>query len=327
MPEETQHRHHAIDGVEQRRRRRHVAGGERLLERQEIEQELDQSRGIAADVAAVRQDLPLQLLHQPPAHRLEHAGLAGDAQRRIGQRGHGLQPRQPVARARKRAAQITDLAREVANEAPIECGLGFLQHQRRLRQPRDDAPRHDLRPPRQRIPGPLQRDPLRHQRAGVRPGDAGIGGAQMPQPAEAEQHVRPFVGRRVHFERRAAVADHDLAREGETPGVDLARPGRIGGAQVLRRDQQAVGAGRKEVPAKQRVSVEPGQEGAERAARRKQREPRTLDDGPPGNDQAPPLHLDRCSRCAHSTLKTATAVSEPGVGPPPAAPRLRAKRG
>ena len=67
MPEETQHRHHAIDGVEQCRRRRHVAGGERLLERQEIEQELDQSRGIAADVAAVRQDLPLQSARPWPA--------------------------------------------------------------------------------------------------------------------------------------------------------------------------------------------------------------------------------------------------------------------
>src|ERR1700674_4927156 len=117
----------------------------------------------------------------------------------------------------------------------------------------------------------------------------------MPQPAEAEHHVRPFVGRGLHFERRAAVADHDLAREGETPGVDLARPGRIRGAQVLRRDQQAVGAAGKEIPANERVSVEPGQEGAERAARREQREPRTLDDGPPGNDQAPPLHATRYS--------------------------------
>src|ERR1700674_881616 len=137
----------------------------------------------------------------------------------------------------------------------------------------------------------------------------------MPQPAEAEHHVRPFVGRGLHFERRAAVADHDLAREGETPGVDLARTGRIRGAQVLRRDQQAIGAAGKEIPAQERVSVEPGQEGAERAARREQREPRTLDDGPPGNDQAPPLHATRYSRRAHSTLKTATAVSEPDAGP------------
>ena len=57
-------------------------------------------------------------------------------------------------------------------------------------------------------------------------------------------------------------------------------------------DQQAVGAGRKEVPAKQRMRVEPGQEGAQGAARREQREPRTLDDGPSGNEQDPLLHCD-----------------------------------
>ena len=61
VPEEAQHRHHAVDGVEQRRRRRDIARGEGLAQRQQVEQQLDQGAGIAADVAAVGEDLPLEL--------------------------------------------------------------------------------------------------------------------------------------------------------------------------------------------------------------------------------------------------------------------------
>ena len=59
----------------------------------------------------------------------------------------------------------------------------------------------------------LQRDPFVDQRAGIGARDGGIGGAQMAQPAEAEQRDGPFLGRRRHLERRARVADHDLAGE------------------------------------------------------------------------------------------------------------------
>ncbi len=61
VPEEAQHRHHAVDGVVERGRRRDVARGERLSQRQEIEQQFDQRAGIAADVAAVGQDLAVEL--------------------------------------------------------------------------------------------------------------------------------------------------------------------------------------------------------------------------------------------------------------------------
>ena len=60
----------------------------------------------------------------------------------------------------------------------------------------------------------------------------------QPKPSSV---VGPFVRRRLDLERRAAVADHDLAGEGEAAGIDFARAGRVGGAQVLRRDQQPVG--------------------------------------------------------------------------------------
>ena len=91
------------------------------------------------------------------------------------------------------------------------------------------------------MPRALQRDPFVDQRAGIGAGDAGLRRAQMAQPAEAEQRRRPFVRRRLHLENRAAVADHDLAGEGEAAGIDFAGARGVGGAQILRRDQEPVG--------------------------------------------------------------------------------------
>ena len=57
----------------------------------------------------------------------------------------------------------------------------------------------------------------------------------------------------VDLERRAGVADHDLAGEGEAAGIDFARAGGIGGAQVLRRDHQPVGLAEGKRPADERM--------------------------------------------------------------------------
>ena len=97
-------------------------------------------------------------------------------------------------------------------------------------------------PPGERMPGALKRDPFVDQRARIGAGDAEIGGAQMAQPGKPQQRRRPFVRRRLHLEDRAAVADHDLAGEGEAAGIDLGGARGVGGAQLLRRDQQPVGS-------------------------------------------------------------------------------------
>ena len=106
------------------------------------------------------------------------------------------------------------------------------------------------------MPGALQRDPFVDQRARIGAGDGGFGGAQMAKPAKAQQRRRPFVGRRLHFEDRAAVADHDLAGEGKAAGIDFGGAGGVGGAQVLRRDQQPIGLERQQRPAQQRMAVD-----------------------------------------------------------------------
>ena len=96
VAEEAQHRHHAIDRIEQRRRRRNVARGECRAQRQKIDEELDEGAGIAADVPAVREDLPQQFVAESSArrrtwrccpamqrrHRSARSRLAGAARRR-----------------------------------------------------------------------------------------------------------------------------------------------------------------------------------------------------------------------------------------------------
>ena len=154
-------------------------------------------------------------------------------------------------------AQIAHLAHQAAQEAPIEARVGVLQDQRRLAEPGDDASRQYVGSPSQRVPGALHRDPFVDQRAGIGAGDAGVRGAQMAQPAEAEQGGRPILGRRLHLEDRTAVADHDFAGEGEAAGIDFAGAGGVGRAQVLRRDQQPVGLERQaDGPAQKRVAVD-----------------------------------------------------------------------
>ena len=197
------------------------------------------------------------LVAQPIGRGLDVARLAGDAQRRVGQRHLGLHARHAAARVARGMAQIAHLPHQAAQEAPVEPRIGVLQHQRRLAEPGDDAPRQHVRPPRHRMPRALQRDPLVDQRAGIGARDAGFGGAQMAQPAETQQRRRPFVRRRLHLEDRAAVADHDLAGEGEAAGIDFGGQRGVGRAQILRRDQEAVGLELRQRPAQQRMAVEP----------------------------------------------------------------------
>ena len=122
------------------------------------------------------------------------------------------------------------------------------------------------------MPGALHGDPFVDQRARVGAGDAGLGRAQMAQPAEAEQARRPFLGRRRDLERRAAVADHHLAGEGEAAGIDFARAGAVGGAQILRRDQQPVGLARDEAQPDERMAAQPPGDAAKRSPRQEQRQ-------------------------------------------------------
>ena len=177
MAEEAQHRHHALDGVEQRLRRRDVARGERLAQRQELNQYLDDRTGIAADMAAVGKDLPLDLAFEPGGGGLDVTGLAGDAECGVAERDRGLHAGDAAVSVAGGMAQIPHLTDQAAHEAPIEAHVRVFQDQRRLAEPGDDAPRQHVGAPGQRMPSALQRDPFIDQRARIGAGDAGIGGA------------------------------------------------------------------------------------------------------------------------------------------------------
>ena len=286
VAKEPQHRHHAVDRVVEGRGRRHVARREGLAQRQEVEQQLDQRAGVAADMTTVGKDLALQFVGEMPRYRFQQAFLARHAQRGHGERDDALQARQTIACGCGGAAQVAHVPGEAAQEATVELRLAVVQEERRLAQPGHDAARHDVGPPGDGIDRALQHDPFVDQSARIGPRDAGLGGAQVTQPAEAEQRLRPLLRRRHHLERRAAVAGHDLAGEGEAAGVDLARSRRIGGAQILRRDDQPVGAGGDEAPAHERMRVEACEHGAQAPARHEQREPGTVRDRPAGHGPA-----------------------------------------
>ena len=176
-------------------------------------------------------------------------------------------------------AQITQLTNQAAQVAPVKLPIGVLQDEPRLAEPGDDAARQHVRAPGQRMPGALQRDPFVDQRARIGARDAGLRRAQMAQPAEAQQRRGPVVGRRLHFENRAPIANHDLAGEGETSGIDFAGARGVGGAQILRRDHQPVGLARDERPAQQRMTVGAAGDAAHRAAQDEPRQLRMVRDG------------------------------------------------
>ncbi|MBK9081505.1 MAG: hypothetical protein IPL88_05210 [Rhizobiales bacterium] len=79
MAHHAQHRQHAVDGVEELRRRLRAARGVGLPQRQQIEQQVDQARRIAADMAAVGQDLSVEFIGQPAARRAGPGGWAPSA--------------------------------------------------------------------------------------------------------------------------------------------------------------------------------------------------------------------------------------------------------
>ena len=98
-------------------------------------QYFDDCAGIAADVAAIGQDLPLELAFQPRRRGFDVARLTGDAERGGAECDRGQHARHAAMGLACGVAQITDLTHETAQKAPIEAHVGILQHERRLTEP------------------------------------------------------------------------------------------------------------------------------------------------------------------------------------------------
>ena len=229
-------------------------------------------------MAAVGQDLPAEFVFQPFGRRFDVTALAGDAERGIAERDDGLHMCDTAARIARGVPQITHLTDKAAQEAPVEAHVSILQDQRGLAEPGNNAARQHVRPPGERMPGALQRDPFVDQGAGIGAGDAGLRRAEMAQPAEAQEGRRPFVRRGLHFENRAPIADHDLPGKGEAARIDFARARGIRRAQILRRDHQPVGLERRQRPAKQRMAIGPAGDAPHGAAQEQPGQPGVVRD-------------------------------------------------
>ena len=92
-------------------------------------------------MAAVGKDLRLEFALEPLGRGFDVARLAGNAERRIGERDGGLQAGHAAAGIAGGKAETAHLADQAAQEAPIEADVGVLQDERRLAEPGNDAAR------------------------------------------------------------------------------------------------------------------------------------------------------------------------------------------
>ena len=101
VAEEAQRRQHALDRADQRGRRRLGLVGVGLAQRQEVGQQFQHRHRIARDMAAVRQDLPLELARRGCGWRraAPMAAPAATARRRRARCGRAASPCRPASRA------------------------------------------------------------------------------------------------------------------------------------------------------------------------------------------------------------------------------------
>src|SRR5205085_83005 len=124
MTKEAQHRHHTVDRVLYRLRRRDVSRCEGLAQRQQLQQNFDDRTRIAAGMPTVRKNLPVDFLLEPLGHRFDMAGLAGNTQRGIVERDYGLQPRDAPASVTGGVAQKAYLTQQASQKTPIKTRVG-----------------------------------------------------------------------------------------------------------------------------------------------------------------------------------------------------------
>ncbi len=208
MAKQAQHRHHAVDRVKKLRRRLHAARGIGLAQRQKIEQKIDQHLRIAADVSAIRQDLALQFVGQQLAAPLQELACAFRAEAKFDQRYGDEEAVLAGDALGELALQKLLRAPDALHEAAIEDAVGAVQNDRRLRQPGEQAPRGGARFPGGAVARRLAGggEEILDERARIGLGDRRIGGAQVPQPAEARQSARPGVRCAARVRRASAHA-------------------------------------------------------------------------------------------------------------------------
>ena len=194
-----------------------AARRERLAKRQEVHQQFEDCRRVAADMAAVGEDLADEFEVEPLARLLEEALLLRHRQRRRGQRDHDAEPRQPLRTVIGGAPQVADLPGQRLHEAAVEVDVAAVEDERRLVEPGDHPARHHAGLPCHRLGTAGGSDPLVDQAPRVGARDRHVGGAEMAEPAEAVQFPRPLLGRRLGVEDRMPSASTPVPEKTKRP--------------------------------------------------------------------------------------------------------------
>ena len=193
-------------------------------------------------MAAVDEDLQLDLASEALGARALEALGTGRAKAELRQSDHAQQPRVASQALFQLALEVKPGGRQGFHETTVEGAVAALEDDRRLGQPGEHAPRRDLGVPSRTSRGTrghFEKFIDEHPRLRFHAGT--IGGAQVTQPAESVELPRPGLGAGLEREGRALVGVDDLAAEREIAGADIGRDRRITGADVLGCDQQTVG--------------------------------------------------------------------------------------
>ena len=184
-PQVAQHRRHACDGCEhapiEAVVEAAVARRAALAQRQQVEQQLDQHGGVAAQMPAVGRNLPFQLRGEQllglrePALVVAHAHIGAD------ERDQAQEARVAVGCVAPGGGEMGRVVGEARHHGAIAPVVEAIEQQPRVRQPRDQAARDDIGPPGgvgvpAAAPDPFA-DQLLGERAGVLRLRAGRGGA------------------------------------------------------------------------------------------------------------------------------------------------------
>jgi hypothetical protein len=132
MPEQAEHRQHAIDGADERLRGLKAAARLDLPKRQEIEQEIHEHARVAAGMAAVREDLTIELADEVSGRPTEKTAEALAAQARIAERDGSNEPSVGRRSGMHVAVEVADHAPKSAHQAAIELSIGTVEEERGL---------------------------------------------------------------------------------------------------------------------------------------------------------------------------------------------------
>ena len=183
--------------------------------------------------------------------------MPGDAQ--IGERqcNERQQPRMAGRHVAPCGGEVVGLRAEAVGDDVERALVGAFQQQVGVRQPGDHAPSAHRGVEAAGARGAAMAGPVDSERpchlARFRIFDR----IEMPQPAEAVEGARPPVARRPDVERRAATEIGGAAGEAELAEFQFAPEAGVGGAQILRHDEQLVGGLWPERPANGRRGQHP----------------------------------------------------------------------